>query len=363
MKKLIIIILLGMSFLISACTVENQDNKIKEVYDVNKIGKDNNYVPKENTNVIYLAGGCFWGVEKLVQSIPGVIEGVSGYANGTIEAPTYDQVKQGTTGFRETVRVEYDPSIVSLDTILYAYFSVVDPTVENRQGNDIGSQYQTGIYYTDEKSMETIRKIVEIEKQRTNKFLVEVKPLENFFEAEEYHQNYLDKNPTGYCHISKAEFERVKNMVVDASKYQKPSAEEISKNLTVEQYAVTQQAKTEKPYDNEYDEFFEEGIYVDVVTGEPLFTSFDKYDSGCGWPAFKKAIDENTIVEKEDTSFGMERIEIVSRVGNSHLGHKFENDPTSPNGVRYCINSASLRFIAKDDLEKEGYGEYLELFK
>lgn len=363
MKKILIIVLIGMSFLISACTTEKPNNEIKEVYDMSQIGKDNSYQPKENTKVIYLAGGCFWGVEKLVQSIPGVIEGTSGYANGTIVNPTYEQVCEGTTNFRETVRVEYDPSIVSLDTILYAYFSVVDPTIENRQGNDIGTQYQTGIYYSDEQSMNTIKKIVENEKSRVDTFKVEVKPLENFYEAEEYHQNYLDKNPSGYCHISKAEFDRVKNIVVDASKYQKPSAEEISKNLTSEQYAVTQKANTEKPYENQYDEFFEEGIYVDIVTGEPLFSSLDKYDSGCGWPAFSKTIDDNTIVEKEDNSYGMNRIEVVSRVGNSHLGHKFENDPTSPNGVRYCINSSSLRFIPKEDLEKEGYGEFLELFK
>ncbi|MEG0077852.1 peptide-methionine (R)-S-oxide reductase MsrB [Anaerorhabdus sp.] len=329
---------------------------------MNKIGSDSNYQVKEGVQVIYLAGGCFWGLEKLVQSIPGVLDGTSGYANGNLTKPTYQQVCNGDTEFRETVRVEYDPKIVSLETILYAYFSVIDPTIENRQGNDRGSQYQTGVYYSDEESKVIVERVVAIEKERVSHFVVEVKPLENFYEAEEYHQNYLDKNPTGYCHISKFEFDKVKNIVVDASKYKKPEKDEISKNLSDIEYNVTQKAATEKPYSHEYDELFEEGIYVDIVTGEPLFSSKDKYDSGCGWPAFDKTIDENTIVEKKDNSFGMIRTEVVSRVGNSHLGHKFENDPVSPNGIRYCINGSSLRFIPKVNMEKEGYGYLLGIF-
>jgi peptide methionine sulfoxide reductase msrA/msrB len=325
-------------------------------------GIDQKYVKKEGVEVIYLAGGCFWGVEKLVQSIPGVIEGTSGYANGNTDSPTYQQVCNGDTGFRETVRVEYNPNVVSLETILYAYFSVIDPTSVNRQGNDIGTQYQTGIYYADDRSMEIVKTVVETEKARTDKFNVEVKPLDNFYEAEEYHQNYLDKNPTGYCHISKHEFKRVQELVVDASKYKKPSGTELNSKLTELEYNVTQKAATEKPYSHEYDELFKEGIYVDIVTGEPLFSSKDKYDSGCGWPAFTKVIDQNTVVEKTDTSHGMVRTEVVSRVGNSHLGHKFKYDSTSPNGIRYCINGSSLRFIAKEDMEKEGYGDLLDIF-
>lgn len=178
-----------------------------------QFGCDYNYVPKENTQVIYLAGGCFWGVEKLVQSIPGVIEGTSGYANGSIDNPTYEEVKKGSTNFRETVRVEYDPGKVSLKTILIAYFAVVDPTIENQQGHDVGSQYQTGIYYSDEDAMHVVHEVVEQEKAKGEVFKVEVKPLMNFYDAEDYHQNYLDKNPTGYCHISSDELAKVKTII------------------------------------------------------------------------------------------------------------------------------------------------------
>lgn len=359
MKK---ILLLMIVFMILGCT-KVEENKQTEVYDMNQVGIDTSYVKKEGVEVIYLAGGCFWGVEKLAQSISGVIDAVSGYANGSGVNPTYQAVCEGTTGFKEAVRVEYDPSVVSLETILYAYFSVIDPTMQNRQGNDIGTQYQTGIYYSDEEAMKTVEKVVETVKARNSKFLVEIKPLSNFYEAEEYHQNYLDKNPSGYCHISNEEFEKVKKMVVDPSLYKKPTVAEISENLTNTQFSVTQEKATEKAYNNEYDEFFEKGIYVDVVTGEPLFSSLDKYDSGCGWPAFTKPIDENTIIEDEDKSYGMIRTEVTSRVGNSHLGHKFDNDPTSPNGVRYCINSAAMKFIPQGAMEKEGYGYLLGLFE
>ena len=253
-------------------------------------------------NVIYLAGGCFWGMEQLMQSIPGVIDAESGYANGTCEADAdYKTVCAGNTGFRETVRVEYDPEQVSLDSLLLAYFYVIDPTVQNRQGNDRGSQYQTGVYFTNESARETVKRIAEIERGRSEKFFVEIGPLKNFYSAEEYHQNYLEKNPNGYCHIPRAEME--------------------------------------------------------------LFSSTDKYESGCGWPAFTKLIEGPAVVEKEDLSHGMRRTEVRSRAGDSHLGHVFTGDPESPNGVRYCINSAALRFVPYEKMEAEGYGYLLSLFR
>ena len=167
-------------------------------------------------NVIYLAGGCFWGMEQLMQSIPGVIDAESGYANGTCEADAdYQTVCAGNTGFRETVRVEYDPEQVSLDALLLAYFYVIDPTVQNRQGNDRGSQYQTGVYYTNESARETVKRIAEIERGRSEKFFVEIGPLKNYYPAEEYHQNYLEKNPNGYCHIPRAEMELFSKLRID----------------------------------------------------------------------------------------------------------------------------------------------------
>ena len=318
----------------------------------------------KDEHVIYLAGGCFWGLEKLMQSIPGVIDAVSGYANGTGEADAnYKDVCAGETGFRETVKVTYDPERVSLDALLLAFFYVIDPTVENRQGNDVGSQYQTGVYYTDDASKETVERIAALERGRRKEFVVEIGPLVNFFPAEEYHQDYLDKNPNGYCHIPRAEIELFSRLRIDPGDYKKPAAEAIRDKLTDEQYRVTQESATERPFQNEFWNQFEKGIYVDVVTGEPLFSSTDKFESSCGWPAFSKPIEEPAVVELPDDSHGMHRTEVRSRAGDSHLGHVFTGDRESPNGVRYCINSASLRFIPYEKMEQEGYGKLLNLFE
>ena len=315
-------------------------------------------------NVIYLAGGCFWGMEQLMQSIPGVIDAQSGYANGTCEEDAdYQTVCKGNTGFRETIRVEYDPEQVSLDALLLAYFYVIDPTVENRQGNDVGSQYQTGVYYTNESVKETVERIAEIERGRREKFFVEIGPLKNYYPAEEYHQDYLEKNPNGYCHIPKAEMELFSRLRIDPGDYQKPAAESIRDKLTEEQYRVTQENGTERPFSNEFWDQLEKGIYVDIVTGEPLFSSTDKFESGCGWPAFTKPIEEPAVVELEDLSHGMRRTEVRSRAGDSHLGHLFTGDPESPNGVRYCINSTSLRFVPYAKMKADGYGYLLYLFE
>ena len=315
-------------------------------------------------NVIYLAGGCFWGLEKLMQSIPGVTDAVSGYANGTGEEDAnYQTVVKGQTGFRETVKVTYDPEQVSLDALLLAYFYVIDPTVENRQGNDVGSQYQTGVYYEDDASREIVERVAALERRRREKFVVEIGPLVNFFPAEEYHQDYLDKNPNGYCHIPRAEIELFSRLRIDPGDYQKPAAEAIRDKLTDEQYRVTQENATESPFQNEFWNQFEKGIYVDIVTGEPLFSSTDKIESSCGWPAFSKPIEEPAVVELPDDSHGMHRTEVRSRTGDSHLGHVFTGDRESPNGVRYCINSAALRFIPYARLEAEDYGYLLSIFE
>jgi len=313
------------------------------------------------TNTIYLAGGCFWGMEKLMSSLTGVQKVTSGYANSDKENPTYKEVCTGTTNARETVKVDYDPQKVSLETVLFAYFSVLDPTVANRQGNDRGSQYQTGIYYNDGDSEKIVKQVVDVERKRWKTFKVEVKPLSNFYPAEEYHQQYLEKNPGGYCHISPRAIEKVKNLKVDAHPYQLPDPKTLKSKLTPEQYAVTQERGTERPFTNKYDAHFAKGIYVDIVTGEPLFLSADKFDSGCGWPAFSKPIDPNVVVEQQDSSLGMQRTEVSSRTGSSHLGHVFFGEPNAPGGVRYCIDSAALRFIAEADMDKEGYGAYKKL--
>ncbi|MDD4160243.1 MAG: peptide-methionine (R)-S-oxide reductase MsrB [Synergistaceae bacterium] len=343
--------------------------KTAEAYKAAKEGarmqisfKDDTYITKKGTGVIYLAGGCFWGLEKLMQTVPGVVRATNGYANGVSSIkPTYREVSGGRTGYRETVRVEYRQDKVSLDAILFAFFAAIDPTVQNRQGNDIGSQYQTGVYFTDENSGKIIDHIVTIEKKRYENFAVEIKPLESFYDAEEYHQDYLDKNPGGYCHITPAEILQVEKMIVDPAKYRRPNDEEIKKMLSKEAYSVTVESGTEPPFNNRFWDHREKGLYVDVISGEPLFSSKDKFESPCGWPAFSKPIDPNTVVYLQDSSFGMRRTEVRSRTANSHLGHVFHGEPTSPNGTRFCINSLSLRFIPFSEMDKKGYG-YLKQY-
>lgn len=306
--------------------------------------------------VIYFAGGCFWGMEKLMSMAPGVVDAMSGYANGTLVNPTYEQVSTGKTGHKETVRVAYDPGRVSLEALIWLFFSVIDTTVENRQGNDIGPQYQTAIFYENPDDRAIVERAAEIERGRRTSFHVLIEPLTSFYPAEQYHQDYLDKNPSGYCHLSAAAFVRAKNLKVDPKGYMRPDDGALRAKLTPIQYAVTQEGATERPFEGEYWEFDRKGLYVDAATGEPLFSSKDKYPSGCGWPAFSKAVDENAMVYRRDRSHGMTRTEVRSRAGDSHLGHVFDGDRESPSGIRYCINSAALEFIPYERMDEAGYG-------
>lgn len=364
MKSKALPLLCASAMMLGGCFVPQTEKKGLAAQTVSDSVQQGIMYQDTTDHVIYLAGGCFWGIEQLMQSIPGVLDAQSGYANGTGEADAnYRTVSTGKTGFRETVRVEYDPEQVSLDALLLAYFYVIDPTVENRQGNDRGTQYQTGIYYTNEEAKETVERIAAIERSRSPRFAVEIGPLINYYPAEEYHQDYLIKNPTGYCHIPRDEIKLFSALRIDPGDYKKPSAETIREKLTDIQYQVTQKNATERPFANEFWNQFEQGIYVDIVTGEPLFSSTDKFESGCGWPAFSKPIESPAVVELPDNSYGMKRIEVRSRAGDSHLGHVFTGDPESPNGVRYCINSASLRFIPYAKMEAEGYGYLMSLFE
>lgn len=312
---------------------------------------------------IYLAGGCFWGTEKYLQNIPGIVSTEVGYANGNTENPTYEEVCNHNTGHAETVKVEYDDEVIGLPYILELYYDVINPVSVNRQGGDVGSQYRTGIYYTKDQDAPVIEESIEkLQKQYKETIAIERVPLRNYYKAEEYHQKYLDKNPGGYCHIGTDKFEKAKKAVDLSRKYTKKPVEELKKSLTEEQFEVTQNSATEPPFKNQYYNEFREGIYVDITTGEPLFMSYDKFDSGCGWPSFSKPISKELLKEAADHSLGRSRTEVRSSHGDSHLGHVFEDGPLEMGGLRYCINSASLRFIAKEDMEKEGYGEYLILF-
>lgn len=306
---------------------------------------------------IYLAGGCFWGMEKYLSLIDGVTETQVGYANGNTETPTYEQVCTGKTGHAETVRVAYDSERVSLEFLLNLFMEVIDPTAVDRQGNDVGKQYRSGIYYVEPQDLSMIYDVIESFKPEYDApIMVEVAPLKNFFPAESYHQQYLDKNPTGYCHIGKQQFERAAHAKM---RWVQRSKQDLKGLLTDVSYRVTQENATEPPFQNPLWNHYARGIYVDVTTEEPLFASSDKFESGCGWPAFAKPIRESAVVEKYDTTHGMVRTEIRSRTGDAHLGHVFEDGPRELGGLRYCINSASLRFIPEEDMVEQGYEDYL----
>jgi methionine-R-sulfoxide reductase/methionine-S-sulfoxide reductase len=312
---------------------------------------------------IYLAGGCFWGMEKYLANIPGVIKTETGYANGKTENPTYEEVCRHDTGHAEAVHLVYDASVISLQGLLHLFYKVIDPTSLNRQGNDMGTQYRTGIYYTDRDDLPVIERSLELLQQENKKpVVIEARPLDNYYPAEEYHQKYLDKNPGGYCHINPDYFELAKEAVVDPFQYSAPDRDELKEKLNSLQYDVTMRNGTEPPYQNEFWDHFEEGIYVDITTGEPLFSSRDKFEA-CGWPSFSKPIDPDGVQASRDFTHGMIRDEVRSRVGDAHLGHVFEDGPKDKGGLRYCINSAALRFIPKDKMEEEGYGKYLFLLR
>ena len=308
---------------------------------------------------IYLAGGCFWGLEEYFSRIEGVKKTTVGYANGQVESTNYQLIHQ--TDHAETVHLIYDEKRVSLREILLYYFRVIDPLSVNKQGNDVGRQYRTGVYYTDEGDKAVIEQVfAEQEKQLGQKIAVELEPIRHYVLAEDYHQDYLKKNPGGYCHINVND---AYQPLVDSGQYEKPTDVELKEQLTEEQYQVTQHSATERPFHNVYNATFEEGIYVDVTTGEPLFFAGDKFESGCGWPSFSRPIAREVLRYYEDKSHGMERIEVRSRSGNAHLGHVFTDGPESAGGLRYCINSAALRFIPKEKMEAEGYAYLLQHMK
>ncbi|MDG4658437.1 peptide-methionine (S)-S-oxide reductase MsrA [Ectobacillus antri] len=314
----------------------------------------------EQKELATFAGGCFWCMVKPFDEIDGVYGIVSGYTGGHTENPTYKEVCSETTGHYEAVQITFDPSRLSYEELLEMYWRQIDPTDAGGQFHDRGQSYQTAIFYHTEeqrKKAEASKRALAESGVFKKPIVTEILPAKPFYPAEEYHQDYYKKNSFRYEMYRKGS-----GRDAFLKKHWPKNNEHLKEKLTDMQFYVTQENGTEPPFQNEFWDHQEEGLYVDIVSGEPLFSSRDKFDSGCGWPSFTKPVMSASVKEHVDLSHRMVRTEVRSREADSHLGHVFDDGPRDKGGLRYCINSAALRFIPKEDLEREGYGDFKILF-
>ncbi|MGE5391599.1 MAG: peptide-methionine (R)-S-oxide reductase MsrB [Deltaproteobacteria bacterium] len=323
------------------------------------------------------AGGCFWCMVAPFEALDGVIKVISGYTGGHRVNPTYSEVCSGITGHYEAVQITFDPDRVSYEKLLETFWRQVDPTDAGGQFADRGSSYRTAVFYHSDEQRQAAdlsRNVLEHSGLFSSRIMTEIIPAGHFYPAEDYHQGYHIKNPAQYriyrsgsgrqAFIDNTWYEFGEALPLDrpVKKSIYKDQAELAQRLTKLQYDVTQNNATEPPFRNEYWNNEREGIYVDIVSGEPLFSSLDKFESGCGWPSFTQPLNAGNLEVKRDLSHGMYRIEVRSREADSHLGHVFTDGP-QPGGLRYCINSAALRFIPREEMEKAGFGKYLKVFE
>lgn len=317
----------------------------------------------KNQALATFAGGCFWCMVEPFEERPGIISVISGYTGGDIKDPTYEQVSTNTTGHVEAVQITFDPTIISYEDLVQTFWQQIDPTDSGGQFHDRGESYQTAIFYHNDEQKK-IAQTSKDELQRSNKFskpiVTPIAPASAFYRAEEEHQQFYKKNQAHYDRYSVGSGRKD---FINKHWNKKEEQAQLREKLTPLQYAVTQEDATERPFDNEYWDNEEEGIYVDIISGEVLFSSKDKYDAQCGWPSFTKPIDGESLVEKEDRSLNRVRTEIRTKNSDSHLGHVFEDGPVEHGGLRYCMNSAAMRFIPKNEMAEKGYKKYLHLFE